>query len=80
MVVHEEPNNVLSTSFVILTVKVKGTCTVAVTAGMVDVTVVLTQLLPDVIGRQLVATTVVVEGGVVVTESVDVILRLCVTT
>lgn len=47
---------------------------------MMDVTVVLTQLLPDVIGRQLVATTVVVEGGVVVTESVDVILRLCVTT
>lgn len=32
MVVHEEPNNVLTALLVIGTVKVRGTCTVAVTA------------------------------------------------
>lgn len=39
-----------------------------------------TQLLPDWVDIQLVVTTVVVVGGVVVTELVDVISRLCVTT
>ena len=37
MVVHEEPNNVANTLLVIGTVKVRGTCTVAVTARRVRV-------------------------------------------
>ena len=37
MVVHEEPNNVVTTSLVIGTVKVRGTCTVAVTARRVRI-------------------------------------------
>jgi len=82
MVVHEEPNNVMTPLLVIGTVKVRGTCTVAVTAGMtlVDVMNVVTQLLEDRAGTQLAVTTIVVDGGVVVTESVDVVSRLCVTT
>jgi len=82
MVVHEEPNNVTTASLVIGTVKIRGTCTVAVTAGMmlVDVMGVLAQLPGGRVGTQLVVIIVVVVGGVVVTESVDVVSRLCVTT
>jgi hypothetical protein len=42
--------------------------------------VVLTQLPEGRVGTQLVVTTVVVVGGVVVTEAVDVVSTLCVTT